>query len=323
MQSVPRIGVILLLSLCFFTHWILAGEIETSLAVADEMGNTYASVYSIAGLPQQNFLLNQHYRNGDVIAIKFNGTRGYLIKPKEKIDPKRRWIWLAPLWVAFRTPTDGSRIQGGGSFVRFYIEQALDAGIHVAGLDVGTSCGSPKGADLYQSFYEWVVEAQHLHPKVRLFGVSNGGLISYAWAFRHPQHVERIFCVYPVTDMRTWPGLDKVSGRTLVPQPPDRTPGRITPEGLGYGLSPAELEVRLAEFNPIDNLGPLAKAGVKIFHIHGDKDQLVPMDANSVEFMTRYRALGGVAKLDVLPGLGHGGKDFFQYQPAADFLTEK
>lgn len=297
-------------------------EIETTPATTDENGNTYESVYSIPGLPQQPFLLNQHYRNGDVTAIKFKGTRAFLIKPKQKVDPQKRWIWIAPLWVAFKTPKDGPT-KGAGSFVGFYVEQALAAGFHVAGLDVGTSCGSPKGAELYQAFYQWIVKTQHLNPKVRLFGVSNGGLISYAWAFRHPKNIERIFCVYPVTDMRTWPGLAKVAGPKLVPQPPDQTPGRITPEGLKYDLSPAELENRLVEFNPLDNLAPLAKAKVKIFHIHGDKDALVPMPENSVEFMNRYRALGGEGKLDVLPGLGHGGKDFFQYQPAADFLTAK
>ena len=35
-----------------------------------------------------------------------------------------------------------------------------------------------------------------------------------------------------------------------------------------------ELTKRSAEFNPIDNLAPLAKSGVKVFHIHGDSDTL-------------------------------------------------
>ena len=47
------------------------------------------------------------------------------------------------------------------------------------------------------------------------------------------------------------------------------------------------------EFNPIDNLAPLAKAGVRIFHIHGDKDELVPMPANTTVLVEKYQALGG------------------------------
>jgi hypothetical protein len=40
-------------------------------------------------------------------------------------------------------------------------------------------------------------------------------------------------------------------------------------------LSLAELTRRADEFNAIDNLAPLAKSGVKILHIHGDRDELV------------------------------------------------
>ena len=276
-------------------------------AANDRDGDTFQSAYSIPGLPQHDFLLNQNYPEGVVIAIKFKGTRAYLIKPRERIDSQRRWIWIAPLWVAFRS------LKHGDSHVRFYVEQALQAGFHVAGLDVGTTCGSPKGAELYDEFYTWVVKTHQLHPKVRLFGQSNGGLISYAWAFRHPEHVERIFGIYPVTDIRTWPKLEKVCG-----------PERITPTGLGYPYkSVEELQKHLSDVNPVDNLSALASRGVPIFHIHGDADDLVPMYANSTELMNRYRTLGGKARVDVLKGSGHGGQQFFRYQPAADFLTEK
>src|SRR5207344_966996 len=41
-------------------------------------------------------------------------------------------------------------------------------------------------------------------------------------------------------------------------------------KGLGYGLTLQELDRRAGEFNPIENLAPLAKAGAKILHLHGD-----------------------------------------------------
>jgi pimeloyl-ACP methyl ester carboxylesterase len=167
-----------------------------------------------------------------------------------------------------------------------------------------------------------LVSTYKLNPKTRLLGVSNGGLISYAWAFRNPDKVERIFCVYPVMDMHTWPGLAKVAGPVLVPQPPDPTPGRITPEGLKYDLSFEEFKQRLAEFNPVDNLAPLAEAKVKILHIHGDADKLVPMEPNSGETMRRYKTLGGEADLEIVPGGGHGGMVFFEFERGAKFLVE-
>ena len=58
---------------------------------------------------------------------------------------------------------------------------------------------------------------------------------------------------------------------------------------MDFGLSLEELSGRVAEFNPIDNLAPLAKGGVKILHIHGEDDTLVPMSANSTELARRYR----------------------------------
>jgi pimeloyl-ACP methyl ester carboxylesterase len=88
-----------------------------------------------------------------------------------------------------------------------------------------------------------------------------------------------------------------------------------------YGLSAAELEARLAQHNPIDRLAPLAKAGVPIFHVHGDSDQLVPLEKNAGELARRFRALGGQARLIVIPGKGHQVCDeFFHCQELVDFV---
>jgi pimeloyl-ACP methyl ester carboxylesterase len=76
----------------------------------------------------------------------------------------------------------------------------------------------------------------------------------------------------------------------------------------------------MTEFNPIDNLAPLAKAGVRILHIHGDKDELVPLCQNSGELVARYRALGGDARLVTLKGLGHGGREFYESRDGIEFL---
>ena len=76
----------------------------------------------------------------------------------------------------------------------------------------------------------------------------------------------------------------------------------------------------MAEFNPVDNLAPLSKAGVKLLHIHGDKDELVPPGPNSGEVVTRYRAVGGDAVLVTLKGLGHGGSEFYESRDGINFL---
>ena len=42
-------------------------------------------------------------------------------------------------------------------------------------------------------------------------------------------------------------------------------------------MKPDELQAHLVEHNPIDRLAGLAKAGVPLFAIHGDSDQVVPL----------------------------------------------
>jgi hypothetical protein len=48
----------------------------------------------------------------------------------------------------------------------------------------------------------------------------------------------------------------------------------------------------------------LAKANVKVLHLHGDEHTLVPAGANSEELARRYRELGGQAETVLLKGLG-------------------
>ena len=241
------------------------------------------------------------YPNGELVKFKIEDRGAYLIRPTSKTDPKRRWIWVAPFWLAVQD-------ERGVVQHRLYVDRFLDAGFHVAGVDVGTSCGSPAGAEVYQKLYEHILANFGLDRRVRLLGQSNGGLISYAWAFRHPECVDRIGGIYPATDFRSWPGLANVVN---FPEPK-----------LGFGLTLDELTKRAAEFNPIDNLAPLAKAGVKVFHIHGDNDTLVPMEANSAPVIERLRQLGGDARLEVLKGLGHGGAAFYESESLIKFLVE-
>ena len=267
---------------------------------------TQGNSYSIPGLPQHFFYLDATYKNGTLVPLRYRGTIAYIIRPTGNVDPKRRWVWISPMWLSLRAAPQ----TGGNVTLRFYIESLLRAGFHVVGLDVGTSCGSPAGAAMYERYYNEVLRGKYqLARKARMIGQSNGGLISYAWAFRHPGHVDRVVGLAPATDLRSWPGLERAAGSH-----------RITPDGLAYPLDVEQLKARLTEFNPIDNLAPMARAGIKILHVHGDKDNVVPMEPNSEEFMRRYHSLGGVADLEVISGLGHGGEPLSTSKRVVDFL---
>jgi len=231
------------------------------------------------------------YEHGKVTELMVDGRYGFVIQPNGPLDSERRWVWDCPSWYAVLSapPPRGSVAH------RFYVESLLAKGFCVGGIDVGISCGSPAAAKVCDDYYRVVIAKYRLNPRVRMIGQSNGGLIAYAWAFRHPQSVDRIMGIYPVTDMRTWPGLDKVASQVMTTAP-----------DLNYNLTLQELTARLKEFNPIDNLRPLAEAGVVILHLHGNKDDLVPIGPNSEEAVERYRVLGGEADLIVFEGRSHG-----------------
>ena len=111
---------------------------------------------------------------------------------------------------------------------------------------------------------------------------SRGGLTLYSWACENANRVACIAGIYPVCDLRSYPGLDKAS--------------------KAYGLNGAELEKQLDQHNPVMRLAPLAKACVPIFHIHGDVDKVAPLKENSEEIAKRYKELGGTMKLQVIKG---------------------
>jgi pimeloyl-ACP methyl ester carboxylesterase len=197
---------------------------------------------------------------------------------------------------------------------RFYVEKALAAGFHVAGVDVGPSCASPASAKVCQEFYEQLISKYGLHKRARVLCHSHGGLIAYGWAFRNPTCVDRIAGMCPATDFRSYPGLSNVIA--------------IPTKELGYGLSLEELDRRSGEYNPIDNLAPLAKAGTKILHLHGDADTLVTTSANSTELARRYRELGGDAEIVLIKKLGadransrgHDGPELYESARLLKFI---
>jgi hypothetical protein len=249
------------------------------------------------------------YASGRLVTFPICGRAAYVVEPTQSVDSERRWVWFAPDWMALQihvnTTWPGHTVEHD-----YYVQGLLEKGFHLAGVDVGRSCGSPAGAEVNQAFYEHVTKVLGLSSRARLLAQSNGGLIHYAWATRHPECVERILGLYPVCDMRSWPGLEKVCGEE-----------KITDPGLGYEMTPAELEARLTEFNPVERVVPLVQHQVKMLHLHGDADELVPLEPNSGEFVRRVQALGGDIELLVMHGVGHNrDAKLYESEEALAFL---
>jgi len=227
-------------------------------------------------------------------AFKVEGHAAFVIMPT-KIDEKKPvpWVWYAPTFPNLPEAREN-----------WMFEKFLAAGIAIAGVEVGESYGSPKGRAIYSAFYKELVTNKNFAPKAALLARSRGGLMLYNWAVENPESVACIAGIYPVCDLRSYPGLDKACG--------------------AYGLKREELEKQLDKHNPVERLAPLAKAGVPIFHIHGDVDKTVPLKENSGAVAERYQKLGGKMELKIAKDQGHNlWEGFFQCQDLVDFVIAR
>ncbi len=220
-------------------------------------------------------------------------AKAFLIHPPKLPDGgSRPWVWYAP--------TIGSHPNASNEWV---LKRLLDKGFTVAGVNVGESYGSPAGRKIFSEFYDHVVKEHKLDARANLLAQSRGGLMLYNWAVENPEKVRVIVGIYPVCDLRSYPGIQTAAG--------------------AYGLTAAELEKQLARHNPIDRLEALARAKVPVLHIHGDSDKVVPLEANSKALAQRYAALGGPVRLIVVPGKGHAEiAEFFQEPRIVQFFLD-
>lgn len=243
---------------------------------------------------------------GDVFEVA--GRPAFLVRPVKPAEGNP-WVLYAP---TFRGSLPVEK-EEGWMFGHF-----LKAGIAIAGVDVGESYGSPDGRAAFTALYNKLTQgtgsskkesstqgfvSPGLSKKVCLLARSRGGLMAYNWGAENPDKVACIAGIYPVLDLTTYPGLAKACG--------------------AYKLDEAQLRDKLKENNPVERLAPLAKARVPIFHIHGDKDTVVPYEQNAAEPARRYKALSGEMQVLMMKDQGHSHwPGFFHNQELVDFVLK-
>ena len=273
-------------------------QYERLAALAMRQGKSVAAFVSeefgkaIEGLLSETRVQKTTRFGSECLELQIGDVQGFLIMPTAPAaDGSKPWVWYAP---AYWNGYPHERLD-------WLFSRLLAQGFAVCGTNVGDSFGSPQSRRIYSRFYEHVVKEYGLSPKVSLLPQSRGGLMWYNWASENPEKVACIGGIYPVCDLTSYPGLAATA--------------------KAYGLSELELSAQIAQHNPIDRLEPLAKAKVPILHLHGDKDEVVPLQRNSGELMQRYRALGGPGELIVIPGKGHAElPEFFESQQLLEFL---
>lgn len=204
------------------------------------------------------------------------------------------WVWFAPT------------IKGVSLVLRkAYFDTFLHAGISVAGFDLGEVRGSPASTARFTRFYDEMVK-RGWSPKPILLGQSRGGLMMLAWAMRHPDKTRAFVGIYPVCNLAGWPMKNKTV--TLA----------------DYNLTEDELRARLAELNPLDNLGGLLAHRVPMFVVHGDVDASVPYAENTQILKERYEAGGGAITVKLIAGEGHKvSPAFFECRELVDFVLKQ
>lgn len=219
-----------------------------------------------------------------------------VIHPAAKPAKDKPWLWYAPA------------LKGSVSIVqhKLYADACQQAGIAIAGYDLGEVRGAPGSVAKFTKFYEEMVKRGY-SPKPILLGQSRGGMMTLTWAFRNPDKVKAWIGIYPVCNLASWP-LKNSKVQTLA----------------DFDMTESELTFRLKEFNPPDNLAGLAAAKVPMFAVHGDNDVVVPHLDNTLLLKQRYEALGGNFTVKIIPGEGHKvGPSFFECPELVTFLLNE
>ena len=205
------------------------------------------------------------------------------------------WVWYAPT-------LKGVSLAGR----KMYFEGFLKAGISIAGFDLGEVRGGPASTEKFHQCYDAMVK-RGFSQKPILLGQSRGGIMTLAWAFRHPDKVSAWVGIYPVCNLASWP-LKNSKAATLA----------------DFALPEAELVTKLKEFNPVDNLQGLLANKVPLFAVHGDSDKVVPYDDNTRLLKERYEAGGGRFTLKLIRGEGHQETaSFFECKELLDFVLKQ
>ncbi len=220
------------------------------------------------------------------------GHAGLLVKPKAPADGKP-WIW--------RTELFGHEPQGDIAL--------LGKGWHVAYLKVSDMYGAPASIELMEQFYQHVTKEFGLSKRATLEGFSRGGLYAVNFAAAHPDQTAALYLDAPVLDIRSWPG-GKGTGKG---------DARCWAQALQiYGLT--EETAPAFKGNPLDQLAPIAKAGIPIISVVGDADKVVPLAENTAILRQRYEALGGKIEVINKQGVDHHPHSLKDPTPIVDFL---
>lgn len=246
----------------------------------------FALPFTVTAAPESPGRISE-WHGGERHDFKCGERAAILVCPRTPAEG-RPWIW--------RTEFFGHEPQADAAL--------LAQGWHVAYLDVQNLYGSPTALEAMDAFFRRMTAGRGLAGKVVLEGFSRGGLFALNWAARNPGKVSSIYNDAPVCDFSTWPA--------------NKSPADWERLLKCYGITAEQAPG--SPLNPVNNLAPLAKAGIPLLHVVGDADDVVPVAKNTAVVEERYKALGGKIEVIHKPGVNHHPHSLVDPKPIVDFV---
>ncbi|HEX4611769.1 MAG TPA: alpha/beta hydrolase-fold protein [Urbifossiella sp.] len=231
--------------------------------------------------------------------FKHAGRPAIVVAPDRPL-PGRPWVWRGEFFGAF-ADADAALVK---------------AGWHLAYLTIPDQFGSPTAVKAWEGFHATLVNDHCLHPKPGLIGLSRGGLYCMNWAAAHPDKTLAVYLDNAVCDFKSWPG-GRVKGLGAGPGSADEWRKLLA----AYEFK-SDADAAAYKLNPVDNLAPVARAGIPLLIVYGDADRAVPPRENSEMVFPRYRALGGHAVLVAKPGQDHHPHGLADVSPVVRFFAD-
>ena len=142
--------------------------------------------------------------SGETFLVK--GKIAFVIPPAANpADIPIPWVWYAPTLPNLP-----------GKAEKWMFDRFTQAGIAIAGVDVGESYGSPDGRALYSALYRELVGQRGFSPTPVMMGRSRGGLMTLAWAVDNADKVAGFAGVYPVCSITSYPGVKRATLRSCL-----------------------------------------------------------------------------------------------------------
>lgn len=215
--------------------------------------------------------------------------------------------------VAPRVPAEGRPWAWRPEFFDAFAdvdELVVARGFHLVYLDMPNHYGSPKAMAHGDRLWREMTGRLGLADKVAFIALSRGGLFAYNYAAQFPDRVACIYADNPVCDIKSWPAGWGAGPGSAVDW------ARCLHV---YGFDEAAAKAHAG--NPVDRASDIAAAGIPIFQVLGDADEVVPIDENGAIMRERLIAAGGDYREIIKPGGLHHPHGPSDPARVADFIV--